>query len=286
VKLIRSIPLPAWVAGFKVITWRCEHCRRSSILRNLSVRNTGIRMHGSWYCGARCFTAAAAKEKSQLLTSGADHANHQERMPLGLFLVSRGLLSGEQLREATTEQKETPGDIGELLIRHGAVTEKQVTASRAEQWGCPVFAVPKQGLSSVIHIPPTLIQLYFIVPLHYVAATNLLLVGFVHGIDYGLLYAIERITGCKTQACFVTPGDFEAQIEAQRKQHAQEKDREAHPKEVKFDRVQPAAEMARDLCRVALETEADEAVMGRSKDYLWVRLKRGPKAVDLLFKTG
>jgi hypothetical protein len=44
--------------------------------------------------------------------------------------------------------------------------------------------------------------------------------------------------------------------------------------------------MARDLCRVALETEADEAVMGRSKDYLWVRLKRGPKAVDLLFKTG
>jgi hypothetical protein len=256
------------------------------MLHSFSARSTGIRMHGSWYCGARCFTAAAEKEMSQLLTSGVDHATHPERMPLGLFLVSRGFLTSEQLREATNQQRETAGDIGDLLVGHGAVTEKQVTVSRAEQWGCPVFALPKQGVSSAIHIPPTLVQLYFVVPLHYVVATNLLLVGFVHGVDYALLYAIERIAGCKTQACFITRSDFELQVETQRKLRAQNKNGEGRPKEVKFDQVQPPAEMAGILRKFSLETEADEAVLGKSRDYLWARVKCDPKAVDLLFRIG
>ncbi len=285
-KLLRSIPLPAWAAGFKVITSRCEQCGRSLMLRHFSAHGAGIRMDGLWYCGARCFAAAAEEEMSQLLASRVDHANHAERMPLGLFLVSRGFLTSEQLREAANQQKETPGDIGDLLVRQGAVTEKQVTASRAEQWGCPVFAVPKQGVSSAIHIPPALVQLYCMAPLHYVVATNLLLVGFVHGVDYALLYAIERIAGCKTQACFITRSDFELQVETQRKQQARSKNEEGRPKEVKFDQVQPPAEMAAILCKFCLETEADEAVLGKCRDYLWARVKRDPTAVDLLFRIG
>jgi Type II secretion system (T2SS), protein E, N-terminal domain len=235
-------------------------------------------MQDAWYCSSLCFTSAAEQEILRLLTSGTVLVNHISRMPLGLILINRGLLTIDQLREATSEQKE--GDeIGELLVRQGLLTEKQVTATRAAQWGCPVFAVPDHAAPVAINIPLALLQIYLMVPVHYVAATNLLLVGFVHRVEYGLLYAIEQMTGCKTRPCFVTPSDFRVQMQ-QREQR-----QEPLFKEVIFERIQTPAEMARILCSSSVEIEADEASLGKCKEYLWARLKSDSEAVDLLFKT-
>ena len=82
-------------------------------------------------------------------------------MPLGLNLISHGLLTIEQLKKATDEQKEAGGEIGELLVRQGFVSEKQVTAIRAAEWGCPVFAVPKHATRIGINIPATLMRHLF-----------------------------------------------------------------------------------------------------------------------------
>ena len=79
--------------------------------------------------------------------------------------------------------------------------------------GLPSLYGAEHAVRTEINIPSTLIQIYSMIPVHYVAATNLLLVGFVHGIEYGLLYAIEQITGCKTKPCFVTPSDFQIQMQ-------------------------------------------------------------------------
>jgi Type II secretion system (T2SS), protein E, N-terminal domain len=277
-KLIPSITPPAWIAGFKVITTKCKKCNRSLALRHLSAHKAGIRMQDAWYCSSLCFTSAAEQEILRLLTSGTVLVNHISRMPLGLILINRGLLTIDQLREATSEQKE--GDeIGELLVRLGLLTEKQVTATRATQWGCPVFAVPDHAAPVAINIPLALLQIYLMVPVHYVAATNLLLVGFVHRVEYGLLYAIEQMTGCKTRPCFVTPSDFRVQM--QQRQQLQE----PLLKEMIFERIQTPAEMARILCSSSIEIEADEASFGKCKEYLWARLKSDSEAVDLLFKT-
>jgi Type II secretion system (T2SS), protein E, N-terminal domain len=283
-KLIPSIAMPVWAAGLKLITSRCQACHRSLVLRQLSTRKSGIRMHDSWYCSSRCFTAAAEQEISRLLTSGMAEQSHISRMPLGLDLISHGLLTIEQLRKVTSEQKEAGGEIGELLVRNGSVSEKQVTAIRATEWGCPVFAVPKHRVRIGIDIPSTLIQMYSMIPVHYVAATNLLLVGFVHNIDYGLLYAIEQMTGCRTQPCFVTPSDFQIQI--QQRERAQEQPGDTPAKEVKFESIQTPGEIARILCTSCLEMEAEEAFIGKCKEYLWTRLKCGSKAIDLLFRAG
>jgi hypothetical protein len=281
-KLIRSIVKPAWVAGFRMITCGGEGCGRRLMLRQISARKVGIGMRGCWYCSSRCFTSAAEEQFSQLLASGLVQANHVSRMPLGLILISRGLLTNEQLREALDEQKQTGAEIGEILARQGVVTEKQITAVRATQWGCPVFAASNRMIQTRIQIPSTLIQLYSMIPLHYVAATNRLLVGFVYGIEYGLLYAIEQMTGCRTQPCFVTPNDFE--IQRQKRELRQNED--ATPNELKFESVQTPAEMARILCDYALDLAVSEAIIGKCKDYVWARLKCGPKVVDLLFRTG
>ena len=204
-KLIPPIAMPTWVAGLKTVVSRCEICHKMLALRHLSARKAGIRMHDSWYCSSRCFRLAAEHEVLRLLKPAKRPAAYVERMPLALDLVSRGLLTIEQLKKATDEQKITGGEIGELLVRQGSVTEKQVTAARATEWGCPVFTVPKQATPIAIHIPTTLMRLHSMIPVHYVVRTNLLLVGFVHSVEYELLYAIEQMTGCETKPCFLTP---------------------------------------------------------------------------------
>src|ERR1700733_6801180 len=263
-KRISSIAMPAWITALKVITSRCGSCNRSLALRRLSARKAGIRMHGAWYCSSRCFRWAAEREVLQLLKPATVQPAHVSRMPLGLNLISHGLLTIEQLKKATDEQKEAGGEIGELLVRQGSVSEKQVTAVRAAEWGGPVFAVPKQALRIGINVPSTLMRIYSMIPVHYVVRTNLLLVGFVHNVEYGLLFAIEQITGCETKPCFVTPSDFKTQMQQQ-----QEHLEQPGFKELKFERIQTAGEIARTLCTSGLEIEADEAFIGKCKEYLW-----------------
>jgi len=241
-------------------------------------------MQGCWYCNSECFTAAAEKKLSELLITGQEQVNHVSRMPLGLILIGRSLLTVEQLREATEEQKETGEEIGEILARHGFVSEKQVTGGRAVQWSCPVFSVPKHAIRTGIQIPSVLIQLYSAIPLHYVPRTKHLLMGFVHGIEYGLLYAIEQMTGCSTQPCFVTPSDFQTQM--QLKEQMQEQCGDTTPKELTFENVQTPAEMAQILCSHGVDIEADHVMMSRCREYIWARLKYGAKAVDLFFRAG
>lgn len=283
-KLIHSILTGAWAAGFKVITVRCENCQRSLTLRHVSAHKAGIWMRDCWYCSSNCFALAAEEKLAELVTLKHNQANRMERMPLGLMLVSHGLLSSTELREVKDEQREAGGEIGDLLVQRGAVSEKQVTALRATQWGCPVFDLPEHVMKPSIHIPRTLMQFYSMIPLHYAAATNLLLVGFVHSVEYGVLYAIEKMTGCKTQACFVTPSDFRTQM--QHWQRMEMNCREQSPREVKFESVHSSAEMARILTSYGAQLEAEEAIIEKCREYLWARLKCGPKDVDLLFKAG
>jgi hypothetical protein len=119
---------------------------------------------------------------------------------------------------------------------------------------------------------------YSMVPAHYVASTYSLLAGFVHSVEYGMLYAIERITRCSTKPCFVTPGDFQLQMEQQQK-------REAAAAEITVETIQSPAQIAKSICASALEIEADDALLERCKDYFWVRLKSQSRVLDLVFRA-
>jgi hypothetical protein len=282
-KLIPPIAMQTWVAGLKAVVSRCESCQKMLALRHLSARKAGIRMHDSWFCSSRCFRLAAEQEVKRLLKPAKRPAAHVERMPLGLDLVGHGLLTIEQLKKATDEQKITGGEISELLVRQGGVTEKQVTAIRAAEWGCPVFTVPKQSAPIEIHVPTTLMRLHSVVPVHHVVRTNLLLLGFVHSVEYELLYAIEQMTGCETKPCFLTLSDF--RIQMRNREEALREAKDNPPREIEFENLQSPAEIARVLCVSGVEIEAEEALIGRCGEYLWGRLKSGATTVDLLFKA-
>lgn len=281
--LMQAIIAPVWASGFKVESSQCQSCHRVVALRNPAARKAGIKMHGFWYCSSACFTAAAERELSIQMRSGAKAVGQFRRMPLGLSLVNRGLLTSDQLKEAVEKQKEQGGEIGEVLVRQKMLNEEQMTQARAAQWNCPVFYAPKHSIRADVFIPPTLFRYYSAIPLHYVTATKVLLVGFVSAVEYDLLFAIEKMTGCKTQPCFVTPSDFEDQLRSRRMSSPGISVKVG--KEIVLDRLKGVAAMADALCKHSVDLEADDVVVTRCKDHVWVRLACGEANIDLLFKA-
>ncbi len=278
-KLMQSIQQSPLVSGFKMVPCAHANCSRWLTQRHLSARSVGVKLLGHWYCSYPCFASAATDRLSHLLAVGTTPPSRLPRMPLALMMLSQGVLNHEQLKQVTDEQKITGEEMGGLLARLHMVDEKELTAARARQWGCPVFAVPNRMADIRIHVPPTLMKLHAMTPLHYVGATGSLLVGFVQGIEYGPLYAIEQIAGCKTQACFVTPSEFQTQL------HDRALPSASAPDELTFERAQPAAKMARIVCDYGALLNADEVAIARSGGYLWTRLKSSARTTDILFKA-
>ncbi len=133
-KLITKLKSSAWAAGLQTITCPAEGCGRWLTRRHISDRKIGIWMQENWYCSGKCLRLAVYEVVSQLLAPSTVKANRMTRMPVGLLLVRSGFLSSEDHRSAVAEQKETGEEMGELLVRLGLVTEKQLTAVRALQW--------------------------------------------------------------------------------------------------------------------------------------------------------
>jgi hypothetical protein len=281
--LMQSMTAPAWASWLKPVTSKCCFCHRSLALKNVSSHKAGITMQEMWYCSSPCLTSAAKKEVSRLLQSKPVRGPQISRMPLGLSLMSRGVLTRTQYQEALDEQKRTGGDLGELVVSKGWISESQVTAVIAAKWGCAAFTVPTFVADSGIHIPLTILKVNSAVPLHYVASTNLLLIGFVHGVSYGLLSAIEQITECKTQPCFVTPSEFKAEMGRLQRERALFG--ESSWKEVVSNEVHTPTEIAQALCGYCVDFEAEEVIIRRCNEFIWVRLKASLVKADLLFKA-
>jgi hypothetical protein len=265
-----------------VETKRCpaDGCGRWFTRKYVDDRRVGIYMRDCWYCSSSCFRRAAEQRFSQLLSSGITSASHMPRMPLGLLLISRGVVSSDQLQLAAVEQKKTGKDLGEVLVSLGSLSAKQLASARAAQWDCPVFAVPKGSVTNPIRIPRTILEGHSMVPLHYAAATNSLLVGFVQSVEYGPLYTIERITGCKTQACFVTQEEFRSQME----RRAIASGDDPALTELVFRGIESPLELSRIVANYGSKFRAEEATIDICREHLWARLTNGAKAVDLLFK--
>lgn len=59
---------------------------------------------------------------------------HQSRRPLlGQLLLTRGLVTAEELREALCRQQESGRLLGQILVQIGAVTPRQLEQALQEQ---------------------------------------------------------------------------------------------------------------------------------------------------------
>ena len=255
-----------------------ETCHNRWFATDLPTTLPGIRVGDEWFCSADCFAATAKMRIEKLAGVRVIRKQHRPRLSVELTLISKGYLTGDQLRFARTEARRRREDPEAALLRLGLVTEKQLAAARAAQWGCPALGPDHVALPLQADLPTLLLLEYSAVPLHYSPAQKRLLLGFVHRVHHDLLQSIEAVTGCRPEPCFITRDEFEAQMEQLRDAPSYTQESPRH--------LRSAAQMARALGGHALDLAAQAASFTLCGSYIWVRIagRRGTR--DILFPVG
>lgn len=85
---------------------------------------------------------------------------------LGEFLVEKGVLTEDQLRQARDVQKSAPGDLGNIIVDLGFASERNVTACRAQEMGLPFIDLSRQNVDSDLLklVPEHIVKRYQVLP--------------------------------------------------------------------------------------------------------------------------
>jgi hypothetical protein len=239
----------------------------------------GVLLQGRWYCGLDCFEQAIVNEFTVLLKLRDEPLPNLHRIPLGLLLLGRGVITGEQLKSALAAQRATrTGRLGRLLVDLGVVSAQDISAALAAQWGCGVFPIEGNNhYRECSHLLPlALIESSRMIPVHYHDGSRLLYVAFAENIDHTALYSIERQLGARTEACVITEAAMEQALGEIRV--------ESRPSEIVFETLWDPGEMARTVRDYSLALGAEELLLARPRGFLWVRLRGTGRPHDLLFR--
>lgn len=269
--------LPPIDFGWNHVRARCglPTCHNKLLMRAVPQSRIGIHVGRAWYCCVDCFVTASREPLAALCAGRIVEMPRNPRLSLGLAMLAKGFLTEDELRAATERSQEAREDLEATLLRLGLAGEKQIAAARGAQWGAPVLGPEMAGRMVSADFPRTLLDGFSAVPLHYSPQAKRLLLGFIHRVEHSLLQSFEQMTGCRAEACFVTPTEFEDQV--QRVTIA------ADYEEVVKDEPGTPAHMARTLGGLAVEIGAREARFVRCKSWVWARLAGKRQKADVVF---
>jgi hypothetical protein len=273
--------LPAVDRGWKSMKAECDlpTCHNTQLMRSIPGAKQGIRVGQRWYCCVDCFALAARGPLGELSRRRAMEMPRNPRLSLGLALHTKGFLTAEQLRMVKSLGVRNDEELAASLIRLGLATEKQVVAARAAQWGCPALGQDYVGLTGTMvrsDIPQSILHACSAAPMHYSATGRRILLGFVSRVEYSVLEAIETMTGCRVEPCFITQTELDEQIERIVPM--------AEYKELVVDDPGTPDKMARTLGRAAVEIGARDAAFTRQKNFVWARLTGKRGKMDVIFR--
>jgi hypothetical protein len=260
----------------------CENaeCTAQGFWRNFArTRHGGVFLQGRWYCSLNCFEQAIAQVFAGLIRLADEPIARAHRIPIGLLLLGRGAIDEEQLKRALQAQRETGSErLGRSLVRLGIASAQDVSTALAAQWGCAVF--PLEGDQRYLEfsgmLPRALLESSRMLPVRYVSESQQLFLAFSDDIDHSAIYAIERLLGSHTKPCVVSDA---AMDQAMGKIRLVER-----RSEVVFESMCEAPKIARTIREYAVKLGAEELIMARPRNFLWVRLKAEDGPWDLLFR--
>jgi type IV pilus assembly protein PilB len=134
---------------------------------------------------------------------------------LGQLLITRGVITSEQVEKALAEQSEKGHRklLGELLVEMGFCTENQIAAALAQGYGVPYAQVsPKICDAKTFEIlPREFLEEHIVLPLFKVH--DVLTVAVSEPTNVFLIDEIERISGCKVQIVCATAKDIKGTLQ-------------------------------------------------------------------------
>lgn len=131
---------------------------------------------------------------------------------LGQILIKRNLISQDQLKEALETQKREGGFLGEVLVRMGYITERDIVVALIVQCGFPYIAVNKYEIDFKIIqlIPEETARKYHVIALDRVG--DVLSVVMANPLDSAMLEDLENITKCKIATFIATKAEIDEAI--------------------------------------------------------------------------
>lgn len=255
----------------------CSHSK-GAWLRRLQ-RPKGIWLNKAWYCSAECFEQSAAEVFSRFNLKVDRSRSVRYRVPLGLLLLSKGIITGEHLKEALKAQRDSQsGRLGEWLRQQGIVTEEQVTNALGVQWGIPVFHLAQSsGFAECARmIPLPIMEESRMALIHYMPTSRALYVAFSDGIDFAALRALEQMLECNTQPCVIGESEMKEALDAIRQMPRME--------ETVVDCPRDSSKMAATTREWAESNDADQVRAVLSSEHLWIRLENESRMGHLLFR--
>jgi hypothetical protein len=273
----QSVTVPA---GWKTWTLRCSSaaCKRKRLMPLFSRNYVGIYAGKSWFCGPDCFESFLYNAITEATSvRQVQEPRQARRMPLGLLLVSRGVLTSDQLSVVRNKQTNEGMNLGEAVQQLGLATAEQVTAAVAAQWACPVFPLAGRALTLPVRIPRPLLAQYEMLPVHFLEAEKRLTIAFVSRVQYQVLSTIESVTGFDAVPCFITADQYRRYLPPEASS--------TQDNEIIFDRPAPASEIAKLSRNYVTQLDAIEVRFGICRDYLWMRVWSSKQESDLLFRV-
>ncbi|MGH9475132.1 MAG: hypothetical protein ACRD1C_02245 [Terriglobales bacterium] len=239
-----------------------------------------VQLQEGWCCSPECFEAAFELQARRLIHAAGPRPVRTHRIPLGLLLLSHGLISQAQLRDGLEAQKERGGRLGEWLVRQGAVGENEIAATIGMQWARPTFPLADSPGWQACRdwVPLAANEVLGMLPLYFAAAQRRLYVGFTQVVDFNALAAVGDMLGCATEACIVADGAWEAAIE-----HLRTVPGPAGVESIDLEEMDSAAEIAGVARQYARYAEARQVRMAAIGPFLWVRI-RGQRVIHLTFR--
>ncbi len=251
------------------------NCTAQSFVQTMSKRLTRLRLNEDWYCSPDCFENGARKKIVELRATHKQEKPQSLRMPLGLLLVSRGLLTHEQLKTALDQHRATGVSFGDIVQDLGFATQQHVTAAVAAQWACSVFSLGDRQLPAEIHIPKCLLEHYEMLPVHFSDIGRRLMVGFVTRVQHHMLYTVEQLTSCNVTPCFISATEY--------RKHMQSMAQLETKNDLLFEGNNSVSEIAKLVRNYACQSGSEGARFGMCRDHLWVRIL-GRHEMDLVFR--
>ena len=131
---------------------------------------------------------------------------------MGQILIKRNLITQDQLKQALDVQKKDGGFIGEILVKLGHVTEKDIVVALIVQCGFPYIAVNKYEVDFKIIqlIPEETARQYHVIPLDRVG--DVLSVVMANPLDSIMIENLEKVTGCKIATFIATKAEIDEAI--------------------------------------------------------------------------
>jgi hypothetical protein len=194
------------------------------------------------------------------------------------LLLARGSILETDLQRALAAQRRAGGGrLGEYLARAGAITEAEIMATLADNWGVAVLSLDAPLTPELLAlVPAPILRAGEMLPVHYHAGSNRLHLGFGIGVAYDPLYAVEHMLGCNTLPCLVPVGRLNELLIAL--------EGSTHPAQRIFESRCSPEEKVRIITSFADRWHAKRVRVARVGSYLWVRLEGGEGSHDLLFR--